>query len=61
MFEKIRNIDTDLMIYLNNLGSESWDGFWMFMTTTITSAPIYAIALFFIYKFYGIKTTLMVL
>ena len=59
MLERIIEIDTELLIYLNNFGSETWDGFWMFMTTTITSIPVYLIAVFFIYKKYGIKKTLV--
>ena len=51
----IKNIDTQLLIYLNNLGSESWDGFWMFMTNKFTSIPVYLIILFLVYKHFGIK------
>ncbi len=55
MLERIIELDTELLIYLNGLGSTTWDGFWMFMTTTITSIPVYLIAVFFLYKNYGIK------
>lgn len=58
MLEKILEIDTRLLVYLNNLGSTTWDGFWMFMTTSITSLPIYLIAAYFVYKYYGIKKML---
>jgi undecaprenyl-diphosphatase len=55
MLVKIKNIDTELLIYLNNLGSENWDGFWLFMTYTITSIPVYLVILFLVYKYFGIK------
>lgn len=61
MLERIIEIDTELLIYLNNLGSSSWDGFWMFMTTSVTSIPVYAVVLFFLYKFYGLKKILITL
>ncbi len=58
MLERVIEIDTNLLIYLNSLGSATWDGFWMFMTTSITSLPIYLIAAYFVYKYYGIKKML---
>ena len=32
MFEALLEIDEKLLIYLNNLGSERWDFFWLFIT-----------------------------
>lgn len=58
MLERIIEIDTQLLLFLNGLGTSSWDGFWMFMTTSITSLPIYLIAAYFVYKYYGIKKML---
>jgi len=55
MLEKLIEKDIELLIYLNNLGSQTWDGFWMFITTTITSIPIYLVALYLVYKYYGLK------
>jgi len=61
MLEKIIQLDTNLLIYLNNLGVDSWDGFWMFVTSKFSSIPVYVVVLFFIYKYYGVKKTLYVL
>ena len=58
MLERIVEIDTQLLVFLNNLGTPTWDGFWMFMTTSITSLPIYLLAAYFVYKFYGLKKML---
>jgi len=55
MLEKIIDKDIELLIYLNNLGSETWDSFWLFMTYTITSIPVYLFIVFLVYKYYGIK------
>jgi undecaprenyl-diphosphatase len=55
MLEKIKNIDTELLIYLNNLGSDNWDAFWMLMTHKFTSIPVYLVILFLVYKYFGIK------
>ncbi len=55
MLEKIINKDIELLVYLNNLGSETWDGFWLFMTYTVTSIPVYLFVLFLVYKYYGLK------
>ncbi len=59
MLEKIKNIDIDLLIYLNNLGSETWDLFWLFMTYTVTSIPVYLLILFLVYKHFGLKKMLL--
>ena len=58
MLERINELDVELLIYLNGLGSTTWDGFWMFMTTTVYSVPFYLVALYFVYKTYGTRKTL---
>jgi len=55
MLEKIINKDIELLVYLNNLGSETWDGFWLFITYTTTSIPVYLFILFLVYRYFGIK------
>lgn len=55
MLERIKEIDIELLIYLNNLGSENWDGFWLFMTYTITSVPVYLFVLYLVYRYFGLK------
>ena len=58
MLERIIEIDTQLLLFLNGLGTPSWDGFWLFMTTSVTSIPIYLLAAYFVYKTYGLKKML---
>lgn len=59
MLEKIRDIDIELLIYLNNLGTEIWDGFWLFMTYTVTSIPVYLVVLYLVHKYFGLKKMLI--
>ena len=53
--------DVDLLIFLNNLGRAQWDGFWLFMTNKFSSIPLYLLLIFFLYKYYGLKKTLVVI
>ena len=61
MLEKIIQLDTELLIYLNGMGTETWDGFWMLVTNKFSSIPIYLLVLFFLYKYYSLKKTLFIL
>lgn len=42
--------DTSLFLYLNNLGTPTWDGFWMFYTTKYNWIPFYALLFYLISK-----------
>lgn len=59
MLEELVKLDTELFIFLNNLGSETWDGFWMFYTTKFNWIPFYAILAYLMYK--RLKTKMFVL
>lgn len=61
MLEQLLQYDEDLFLFLNGLGSPTWDGFWMFMTKTRNSAPLYLLLLYFTYKNFGLKKTGVVL
>lgn len=61
MLEELLYLDKELFLYLNGMGTETWDGFWMFMTRTRNSAPLYALLLYLTYKNFGIKGTAVVL
>ncbi len=50
MLEELVQLDTELFVYLNGLGSESWDAFWMFYTTKFNWIPFYGLLLFLMYK-----------
>ena len=57
--EELIAYDKELFLWLNSLGSASWDGFWNLITNKLTSIPLYAVLLFLIFKKYGGKGTLI--
>lgn len=61
MIEQLLEYDTQLFLWLNNLGSEPWDGLWRFITEKYSSIPLYALLLYFIYREFGWKGTLVVM
>ena len=61
MIEELLKYDTELFLFLNNLGSETWDLLWQIITNKFTFIPLYAFLLFLVYKNYGGKGTLFVL
>ena len=59
MFDSLISKDIELLIYLNNLGTVQWDGFWLFVTNKFSAIPLYLFLLYFTYKQYGLKKTLI--
>ena len=55
MLDRLLQIDTELLIFLNNLGSEQWDGFWLALTNQFNWSPLFALLLFLIFKKFGWK------
>lgn len=47
--------DKELLVYLNSLGSEQWDSFWLFITNQFNWIPLFASILFLIIKRFGLK------
>jgi|SRR5690625_146764 len=43
MIKSLKQLDEDLFLWLNNLGTERWDGFWMIVTDQWMSIPIYVL------------------
>lgn len=60
MLDQLLQYDTELFLYLNNLGNSSWDGFWMAYTTKFYWAPFYAILLLLMYKQWGKRSFLII-
>jgi undecaprenyl-diphosphatase len=61
MLEKILSLDTELFIYLNSLGSETYDGLWLFITKQTNWIPFFLLLLYLIFKKLGTKQTLYLL
>jgi undecaprenyl-diphosphatase len=57
MLEKILALDTQLFIYLNSLGSETYDGVWLIITKQVNWIPFFFFLFYLIYKKLGIKQT----
>lgn len=55
MIEQLITYDKELFLFLNNMGSTTWDSFWMFMTNKFTAIPLYILLLFLSYKKMGLK------
>ncbi|NER12218.1 phosphatase PAP2 family protein [Leptobacterium flavescens] len=60
MLEELIRYDKELFLFLNNLGTENWDGFWMFMTNKWASIPLYFVLLLICLKKTGWKATLII-
>lgn len=61
MLDQLLQYDKELFLFLNNLGSTTWDGLWLVITNKFTFIPLYAILLFFIYKHLGLKVLLLII
>lgn len=49
--ETLKSIDEQLFLYLNNLGTESWDAFWLIITDKYLAFPLYGLlALLILWK-----------
>lgn len=61
MLNDILQYDTDLFLYLNNLGTVTWDGFWMFYTTKFNWIPFYALLVYLMFKRFERKQFILIL
>lgn len=50
MLDQILQLDTDVFIYLNSLGTQRWDAFWLAYTSKFNWIPFYAVLLYLIYR-----------
>ena len=50
MLDQLIELDQSLLIYLNNLGTPSWDGFWRVVTNKLTFIPLYLVLIILIVK-----------
>lgn len=61
MLEQLAAYDKELFLFLNNLGNDTWDGFWMFVTNKLSWIPLYLALLFLSYRQLGTKKTVLLL
>ncbi|MFC4817851.1 phosphatase PAP2 family protein [Flavobacterium sp. GCM10023249] len=55
MLEKIIHLDKELLVFLNGLGSEPFDGFWLIITKQLHWSPIFLLVFYFLQKKIGWK------
>jgi undecaprenyl-diphosphatase len=56
LLQDIIQIDQNLLIYLNNLGSTKWDSLWLFITNQFFWTPLFILIFYLTIKSYGWKT-----
>jgi len=61
MLDRIKQIATELLIFLNNLGNKSWDPLWVSITDKFTFLPLFILIIFFLFKKNGTKGLLVIL
>lgn len=57
--EEILQLDQELFLFLNNLGSENWDWFFILISNKFAAAPLYAFLIYLVYRNFGWKGTLI--
>lgn len=61
MLESLLQWDREVFIFLNGLGSPTWDALWVFITNKFSSVPLYAFLLYLVFKTYGLKNTFLIM
>ena len=61
MLDQLLQYDKDVFLFLNNLGSPTWDTIWLVITNKLTFIPMYIVLLYIIYKQLGLKTMLLLI
>jgi undecaprenyl-diphosphatase len=60
MLEGLLEVDTRLFLYLNNLGTTSWDGFWLLVTNKYSAIPLYLLLIGWSFRTFGVKTAALI-
>ncbi|OIQ22547.1 MAG: phosphatase PAP2 family protein [Flavobacterium sp. MedPE-SWcel] len=59
MLEWLLELDQNVFIYLNSLGSESWDGLWSQITKQLNWIPLFVVILYLAFKNLGWRHLLL--
>ena len=60
MLEKIIAIDKELFVFLNGLGSQTFDPLWLIITKQSSWIPLFVFLLYLVYKKLGVKQTIII-
>lgn len=55
MLDVILQKDKDIILFLNNLGSEQWDSFWLLITNQLNWIPLFVFVFYLVIKTFGWK------
>lgn len=58
--EQIIQLDKQVFVFLNGLGSETYDGFWLFITKQLYWAPFFVFVFYLLYRKIGWKHLLLI-
>jgi len=63
MLEELLRIDEALFLYLNGMGDPVWDGFWLYLSRTLSliTIPIFLFVIFLSYRYFEWKKTLLII
>jgi len=61
MWEQIIQWDKELLVFLNNLGNESWDPFWLYITKQLNWWPLFLVVLYLLYRKLSLKQLLLLI
>lgn len=61
MIDQLVTYDKELFLFLNGLGTPTWDSFWMFITNKYYAIPLYAFLLVLIIKTHKTKEIIFTL
>jgi len=61
MWETLIQNDKELFLFLNQMGTDTWDSFWMFITHKFSAIPLYLGLLFLTFRKFGLKATVVLL
>ena len=55
LFDSIIQKDKEFLIFLNTLGSEQWDSFWLLITNQFNWTPLFLFVIFLVIRSFGWK------
>ena len=61
MLEKVDALDKQLLIFLNNLGSQQYDGIWIYITNQLNWWPVFLLIFYLVFKNLGWRHALLVI
>ena len=61
MFETLLKFDKNMLVFLNGLGSDQWDSFWLYATKQFNWVPLFVVVLFLLLRYLGWKKWLFLL